>query len=131
MARKFMAILAFILVLGGAIAGGKSSDVEKLTRIGQVVAHRVGERMPEAAAVAGPLAAVRSGEVLPVAERVRIRLRTEKMLEGAKIVVVDDGKKIVLQGLAQNKEQIARALELTQNTQGVNAVDHQIALEAK
>jgi osmotically-inducible protein OsmY len=128
MFRKVLIGGVFLTIVGGALAGSKRSDAETLTRVGRKVADKVTGAMPDTATVAGPIAAVKTGEVLSIEERVRVRLRTDKALDGAKIVVLLDGKTIRLRGEVKGTEQTLRAVELAQTTTGVDKVVSELAV---
>jgi osmotically-inducible protein OsmY len=57
-----------------------------------------------------------------LAERVRLRLRWEKVLAEAQIEIIANGKEIELKGNVKNMEQRRRAVELAESTTGVERV---------
>lgn len=128
MLRKFLIGTLFVATVGGAFAGGKLSDLDKLTRVGHTVADKLKDAMPETARVAGPIVAIKTGEWMSVDERVRVRLRTEKSLEGANILVIADGNTVRLRGEVAGAHQTVRAIELAQSTTGVDKVVSEIGV---
>jgi hypothetical protein len=127
--RKLFIGWSFVIIVGGALAGSKKSDAEILTRVGRKVSDKVTNAMPDTAAIAGPVAAIRTGEVLSVEDRVRVRLRTDKALDGAKMTVVSDSPGVIrLRGEVKTSAQTLRALELAQTTTGVEKVHHELAV---
>jgi len=122
MFRKVFICGILLTIVGGAVAGSKKTDAEILTRVGRKVADKVTVAMPDTATIAGPIAAVKTGEMLSVEERVRVRLRTDKALQGATITVALENNAIHLRGIAISPEQTLRAIELAQSTSGVEKV---------
>jgi hypothetical protein len=128
MLRKLIVAWVFITIVGGSLAGSKPTDAETLTRVGRKVADKVTAAMPDIAALAGPVAAIRTGEILSIEDRVRVRLRTDKALDGAKIIVIGEGGTIRLRGEVTGAPQTARAIELAQTSTGVEKVISELAV---
>ena len=126
-------ILGFVLavgIVGGALAGSKKSDPDTLARVGEVVGQRVKASMPETSKVAGPLAAFKPGDALPVEETVRIRIHADKKMDGADVTVAPGAAagEVKLRGVVQNRSQWSRAAELAAETAGVQKVVNEIAV---
>ncbi len=128
MLRRVLAGIAFVAIVGGALAASRKSDAEVLTRVGRTTAAKVMAAMPEREQVAGPLAKVQFGTLTGVDERVRVRLRTDAALDGARITVAAEGGVVKLGGKTDTAAQRERAVQLAQTTTGVTKVDQEIAV---
>jgi osmotically-inducible protein OsmY len=85
--------------------------------------------LPENDKLTGPLAAFRAGDVLPVEERVRVRLESDQDLAGAEVSVQAlAGGQVRLKGVVKNEAQKARAAELAAKTVGVSSVVDDLAV---
>jgi len=129
--KKTLVILMFGIIVGGALGFSKKSDAEVLTRVGKTTARKVTGAMPPANQLAGPLAATKTGDLLPPEDRVRLRFQTDKALEGAAITVIAEGKEIRLRGEVGNALVRARAVELAQTTSGVEKVTNELVEPVK
>ena len=130
MKKTFVAFL-FLTIVGAALGFSRSSDAEVLTRVGKTGAAKVTGAMPPSAHLAGPLAATKTGPLLPIEDRVRLRFQTDKALEGATITVVAEGTSVRLRGEVSNALVRARAVELAQTTSGVEKVTNELVEPAK
>lgn len=128
MLRRVLAGIAFVAIVGGALAAARKSDADVLTRVGRTTAAKVMEVMPEREQVAGPLAKVQFGTLTSVDERVRVRLRTDAALDSTRITVSAEGGVVKLGGKADTSAQRERAVQLAQTTTGVTKVDQEIAV---
>jgi osmotically-inducible protein OsmY len=128
--KRVAAVLAFGVVLAGTFALGKPTDFDVLARVGKKTAEKVKGAMPEARQVAGPLAAFRAGDALPVEERVRVRIQTDKLMTGADVAVSPTATagEVKLRGLVQTAGQKRRAVELAEGTAGVEKVIEELAV---
>ncbi len=123
-----------IVVWAGMVAawgfGGKRSDVEVLARVGTAVARQTKAALPDASRVAGPFVAFRPGDALPVEERVRVRIRTDKDTGGADVTVLPGAVpgEVRLRGIVPTPASRARAVELAEGTVGVDRVVDEIAV---
>jgi len=124
--KKILVAVLFLTIVGGALGFSKKTDAEVLTRVGKTSARKVTEAMPPANRLAGPLAAAKTGDLLPIEDRVRVRFQTEKALEGTTITVIAEGKEIRLRGEVANALIRARAVELAQTTIGVEKVTNEL-----
>ena len=129
--KKTFVTLLFLVIVGGALGFSKSSDAEVLTRVGKTGAAKVTGAMPPAAQLAGPLAATKTGALLPIEDRVRLRFQTDKALEGANITVIAEGSEVRLRGEVGNALVRARAVELAQTTSGVEKVTNELVEPVK
>jgi hypothetical protein len=130
MAKRIVGFVLAVGIVGGALAGSKKSDPDTLARVGEVVGQRVKASLPEASKVAGQLAAFRPGDALPVEETVRTRIRADKRMAGAEVMVSAGAAagEVRLRGVVQNRAQWARAAELAGETAGVEKVVNELAV---
>ena len=130
MKKTFVALL-FLVIVGGALGFSKSSDAEILTRVAKTGTAKVTGAMPPVAQLAGPLAATKTGSLLPIEDRVRLRFQTDKALDGTTITVIAEGSEIRLRGEVANALVRARAVELAQTTTGVEKVTNELVEPVK
>ncbi len=130
MAKRILGLVLGLGIVGGALAGSKKSDPDTLARVGEVVGQKVKASLPEASKVVGPLAAFKPGDALPVEEKVRVRIRTDKAMAGADVTVSPGAAagEVRLRGVATNPAQRRRAGELAEQTAGVEKVVNEIAV---
>ena len=127
MKRKFLVIVMVLSIVGGTLAMSKPGDAQIITRVGQVASSKICEAMPESSKLAGPVNSLRNNDLLPVSERVKVRLRTDKSMDGSNILVIaDDRGEVRLRGDVKNASQRIRAVELAQSTAGVEKVTNEI-----
>jgi hypothetical protein len=130
MAKRILGFVLAVAIVGGALAGSKKSDADTLARVGEVVGQRVKASLPEASKVAGPLAAFKPGDALPVEETVRIRIHADKKMAGTDVTVAPGAAagEVKLRGLVKDRGQWTRAAELAGETAGVEKVVNEIAV---
>lgn len=130
MARRPIKIALGMAVVGGGLATAKRSDADILARAGASAAERVSAVAPASTVLAGPLAAFSPAGVLPVAERVRLRLDTDRHLAGARLTVLPGSApgEVKVRGMAAGHAQRMRALDLAGSTAGVERVIDEIAV---
>ena len=130
MAKRIIGVVLAVAIVGGALAGSKKSDADTLARVGEVVGQRAKASLPEASRVAGPLAAFKPGDALPVEETVRIRIHADKMMAGTDVTVAPGSAvgEVKLRGLVRDRGQWSRAAELAGETAGVEKVVNEIAV---
>ena len=127
--KRAAAAVVFVGVLAGTLLLSKPTDLDTLTRVGRKAGEKVAAALPDARKVAGPLAAFRAGDALPVEERVRVRIQTDKAMAGADVAVLPAAAGGVrLRGVVQTGEQKRRAVELARGTAGVEAVVEELAV---
>jgi hypothetical protein len=128
--KRAVAITIFFSVLAGSLVLSKSTDLEILTRVSKTTTRKVHAALPDARRVAGPLAIFRAGDALPVEERVRVRIQTDKQMDGADVWVVptETRGEIRLRGIVKNSDQKVRAVELANGTAGVDNVLIELAI---
>jgi hypothetical protein len=129
-AKRVVAVVVFVGVLAGTLVTSQTSDLEILARVGAKTSATVASALPDAHKVAGPLAAFRAGDALPIEERVRVRIQTDKQMTGADVVVAPTAAagQVRLRGVVQTAEQRRRAIELAEGTVGVDAVIVELAV---
>ena len=133
--RKSITVMAFLTIITGALAGSKQTDAEILTRIGRMTAKKVQAVMPNTSALAGPLVALTPPDMMPVADRVRVRIKTEKIMDGATVTVsaattTAGDVTVTLRGEVSAAQRL-KAVELAQSTTGVTGVVNELSEPAK
>lgn len=127
--RRKLGMFCVVALIVGPLAASKQSDADILARIGAITAQRIQTVLPTPAAIAGPLAALRPGELLPNEERVRIRIHSDRVMEGTDVTVLSGAKgEIRLRGLVKTAAQRDRAGQLAADTIGVTQVVNEIAV---
>ncbi len=129
--RKSITAMAFLTIITGALAGSKQSDAEILTRIGRMTAKRVQAVMPDTSALAGPLVALTPPDMMPVADRVRVRVKTDQVMDGATVTVAATAAGVVTLRGEVSAAQRLKAVELAQSTTGVTGVVNELTEPAK
>lgn len=127
--RRKLGVICVVALILGPLAASKQSDADILARIGAVTAKRIHSELPNPAAIAGPLLALRPGDVLPEEELVRIRIHADQAMEGSDVTVLPGGKgEVKLRGLVRSAAQRDRAGQLASGTVGVTHVINEIAV---
>jgi hypothetical protein len=115
-------LLAYLSLTGLiALAGCNRQDTESLASIGRKILDRTASATATCRERLGGLNVSRGGAE-DVQERVKSRLRWEKMLANTPIEVVVSGEEIELKGIVATAEQRSRAVELAESTTGVQRV---------
>lgn len=130
MAKRILGIIFGLAIVGGAIAGSKKSDPDKLAQVGEIVGRKIKGALPEGSKVAGPLVAFKTGDLLPVEEKVRIRIRSDRRMDGAEVQVLHAGAtgEVKLRGIVPTAALAARAQEIAADTVGVTKVINELAV---
>ena len=130
MAKRAVGVLLGLGALGGGLMASKRGDADVLANVGSVVASRVKAVIPEASWVSAPMAALKPGRVLPVEERVRVRIDSDKGMNGSTVTVVlgATAGEVKLRGVVATSVQRTRAAELAEGTVGVEVVVNEIAV---
>ena len=129
--RKSIVVVAFLTIVAGALAGSRRTDAEILTKVGRLTAKKVTAVMPNTSALAGPLVALTPPDLMPVADRVRVRIKTDQQMEGTTVTVIATGGEVTLRGEVKTAAQRLRAVELAQSTTGVTRVVPELSEPAK
>ncbi|MCZ2343022.1 MAG: BON domain-containing protein [Bacteroidales bacterium] len=128
MRRKLGTLCVIVLIIGPLVAS-KPSDADILARIGAATAQRIRSELPNPVTIAGPFVALRPGDVLPEEELVRIRIHTDRTMEGTDITVLPGEKgEVKLRGIVTSPTQRDRAGQLASGTVGVTKVLNEIAV---
>lgn len=127
---RILCATLFVFVLGGTLAMSKAEDLDILMRAGRKAKEQIANTLPDGRKLAGPLAAFRAGDALPVEERVRVRIQTDKAMAGADVTVsaADAAGEVRLRGVVQSGVQKSRAVELANATSGVEKVVEELAV---
>ena len=126
--RRRLEVLVVILMIVGLLAASRKADADILVRVGALAGQKVHAELPTAAAIAGPLVALRPGDALPVEERVRVRIGADKQMTGADVTVHGGpAGGVRLRGLVLSADQARRAEELALGTVGVATVTNDLA----
>lgn len=131
--KRAAAVIIAFSVLAGTVALSKPTDFDILLRVGKKTAEKVQSGLPDARKAAGPLAVFRAGDALPVEERVRVRIQTDKKMTGADVTVMPTATtgEVRLRGVVQTGSQKQRAIELAEGTAGVDKVLEELAVPEK
>jgi osmotically-inducible protein OsmY len=117
---KRRSAFTWLIFLGAGVLGGCSrQDTECLSGIGRKIADRASAATAHYRQHLDALNFSRGDNLV---ERVRLRLRWEKVLAGVQFEVLANGTEIELKGNFKNAEQRARAVELAESTAGVERV---------
>ena len=130
MKQKLLSTGLGLAVAGGVIAGGKKTDPDLLAEVGRVTAAKLKAAAPKLPAVGGPLAALRVGDALSVEETVRVRIASDKRMDGADVRVAPGREvgEVRLRGAVKDGEQASRAVKLAEATTGVEKVTSELAV---
>ncbi len=131
--KRALVVTTFVSLLTGTLLTSKPSDVEAMIRIGKKAAGKIESALPESRVAAGPLAAFRAGDALPIEERVRVRIQTEKAMAGADVVALamPTAGEVKLKGIVRDAGQKRRAVEIANSTAGVEVVIDELAVPEK
>jgi len=124
------ATIVLMAILATPLLFTRRGDVAILAEVGAVASVKIRAALPEISAIAGPLMPIRSIDLIPVDERVRLRLQTEQAIDGQKIQVLRGRTpgEIILRGQASTEKERQTAILLTQSTRGVTAVSSELAV---
>lgn len=128
--RKTLAGIVFASVLVGTFVASKSTDFEILQRVVRVSRDKIASVTPDAQKLAGPLAAFRIGNALPIEERVRVRIQNDKHMLGGDVTVLPTATtgEVRLRGIVETSDQRNHALVLAESTKGVEKVLNELAV---
>jgi hypothetical protein len=125
-----LVVVALVLgIVGGVYATSKKGDMDVLAKVGHVVGVKAKGALPSSSHLAGPLTSVRLEGRLPLEERVQVRIRTDKRMEGTDVTVASGSVagEVRLRGLVKEADQAQRAVKLAESTIGVSKVLDEIA----
>jgi hypothetical protein len=125
-----LSVIAMTLgTVGGIYASSKKTDMDVLAKMGHVVGQKTKGALPSSSHLAGPLTSVRLEGRLPLEEKVQVRIRTDKRMEGTDVTVASGTApgEVRLRGLVKETDQAQRAVKLAESTSGVTKVIDEIA----
>lgn len=130
--RQFAAVLIlvalFLLLVGTRF---KASDGDKLRAASRVAVGKVRHAMPPELNLAAPVDALRKELPSRPDEAVRERLASDKRLAGVEFKVTAEGGTVTLRGLAPSAGAKRLAVEVAENTVGVEKVVDEVAVPAE
>jgi osmotically-inducible protein OsmY len=130
--RQFAAVLIlvalFLLLVGTRF---KASDGERLRAASRVAVGKVRNAMPPELTLAAPVDALRKELPSRPDEAVRERMAADKRLAGVEFKVSAEGNVVTLRGLAPNPGVKRLAVEVAENTVGVEKVVDELAVPAE
>jgi hypothetical protein len=130
MAIRVLKLLVGVGVVGGGLAASHRSDGEILAKVATTAVSKLHAAAPNPALLTTPLASLRPSRVLPIEDRVRLRLDSDTHLTSVTVDVRTGSAvgEIILRGFVQTPEQRLRAAALTESTIGVTRVINEIAV---
>lgn len=130
MGKRILGIIVLIGIVGGAVAGSKKTDPDILASVGAVVGKRVKTSLPDRSKLAGPLTAFKLGDRFPIEEQVRVRIHSDKSMNGESVDVSSGSAsgEVRLRGIVSTAALQRRAVEIAEATVGVEKVINEIAV---
>ena len=130
MSKRVLGIIVLIAIVGGSVAGSKKSDADILANVGAVVGQKVKSSLPDRSKVAAPLTAFKLSDRFPIEEQVRVRIQSDKSMNGATVEVVSGANagEVKLRGIVNTVALQKRAVEIAESTVGVEKVINEIAV---
>lgn len=128
--KRTTAGLLFLIVVISPLVLARESDGPILARVGKKSWEMARESIPAKIRLSSPLAAFRAGDALPVEERVRLRIETDRQLAGIRVDVMpgEQPGSIRLRGIVPGLEWKTRAGEIARSTTGVDQVQNDLAM---
>jgi osmotically-inducible protein OsmY len=127
--RQFAAVLIlvslFVLLVGTRF---KASDGERLRAASRAAAAKIRNAMPPELTLAAPVDALRKELPSRPDEAVRERLASDRRLAGVEFKVTAEGSVVTLRGLAPSAGVKRFAVEVAENTVGVEKVVDELAV---
>jgi hypothetical protein len=121
--KRFSAGMLFLVILITPLVAAKDSDGPILLKIGKTAWGKIHDGLPEKAKVLGPLAALRPTDALLPADRVRVRIQTDKELAAFEIEVISTAEgEVTLRGTVPTPGHRIRAVDIARSTAGVKTV---------
>jgi hyperosmotically inducible protein len=127
--RQFAAIL-ILIALFMVLVGSRfqASDGDKLAVVARLVGNKIRTAMPPAVNLATPVDALRKELPTRPEDAVKSRLASDKRLSGVNISTVADGNTIRLRGVVPDAKTRKIAIEVAENTSGVEQVVDELAM---
>jgi ribosomal protein L31E len=132
--KRYSAGVIFLIVLISPLVLAKESDGPIIAKVTRKAWETGRESIPNQIKRAAPLAAFRAGDALPVEERVRLRIETDRQMKGIRVEVWPGEQEgtVKLRGIVPGLEWKTRAGEIARSTIGVEQVINELAMtEAK
>ncbi len=130
--RQFAAVLIllalFFLLVGTRF---KASDGERLRAVSRAAANKIRNAMPAELTLAAPVDALRRELPTRPDEAVRERFASDRRFTGMEFKVTAQGKVVTLRGLTPNADARRLAVEVAENTVGVEKVVDELAVQAE
>ena len=128
--KRFSAGMMFLVVLICPLVAAKETDGPILAKVGKLAWEKTRDSLPNRAKLTAPLAAFRAGDALPVEERVRLRIETDKKLAGVRVDVWPGEKEgqIRLRGIVTGADIRSRIMGIAESTSGVESVVNELAV---
>jgi len=130
--RQFAAVLIlvalFVVLIGSRF---KASDGDRLAAVSRLTVTKVRNAMPPAVNVAAPVDALRKELPTKPDDAVRARLASDKRFVGIDFKVTAEGATVTLRGVVPNVGTKQKAVEVAENTVGVEKVVDELAVPAE
>ena len=131
--KRILSLILTGIIVATALSQSKKSDLDVLADIGQAIGFKARKSFPEQGFVSKPIGAMRASNVLPLEEKVRMRIQMDKSMEAIEINVLpgDIPGEVRLRGIVQDRGQVDRAMELSNATVGVSKTINELAVPAE
>lgn len=131
--KRILSTILSGIIVAVALTQSKKSDLDTLATIGQAIGFKARKSLPEQGFVSKPIGAMRASNVLPLEEKVRMRIQMDKSMETVEINVLpgDIPGEVRLRGIVQDRGQVDRAVELSNATIGVSKTINELAVPAE
>jgi osmotically-inducible protein OsmY len=127
--RQFAAMLIlialFVVLVGTRF---QASDGDKLASVLRVAGVKISNAMPPAVNLASPIDALRKELPTRPEDAVRARLQSDKRLNSLNLTVAAEGNTIKLRGVVPDSKIKKIAVNLAENTAGVEQVVDELAM---
>jgi osmotically-inducible protein OsmY len=124
-AAVFILVALFLVLVGSRF---KASDGDKLQTVSRMAVTKVRNAMPPAVNVVAPMDALRKELPTRPDDAVRARLAADKRFAGVEIKVTAEADVVTLRGVVPNSGMKRLAVEVAENTVGVEKVVDELAI---
>ena len=127
---RIVGAILLLAILAAPLSLTRRQDADILARVGAVAGGKIREALPEASAIAGPLMPVRSIDLVPVEERVRLRIQAEQSIDSKGIQVIRGSRpgEVFIRGAVANQAERQIAVSLAESTRGVTSVACELSI---